>query len=581
MRRLILPVVCVCLLAGAVAPAASAGPTGRPNIVFVLTDDQRWDTLDTMPIVTSQLVHRGVTFTNMFAVNPLCCPSRSTILTGRYSHSTGVYSNTVPYGGASWFDDHSTIATWLHKGGYRTAYIGKYLNGYNRTWVPPGWDRWIGFDGAFFNYGLNIDGVNVLYGAADSDYSTDVLTDESVAFMNGVPTGQPFFLVYAPFAPHSPATPAPRDVTAFPGLHDWRPPSYDEDDISDKPRWLRKRPHLTESDMARMDALRLHELQSLQAVDDGVGRILDTLTSLGVLENTIVVFMSDNGLLWGEHRQIDRKVSAFEESIRIPLVVRYDAVLQRRPRTESRLVTNLDLAPTFAALGGVKAPAVEGRSLLPLLGANPPGPAQGWRSSFTLEHLRGAGGAAAEVTSYCGTRGKRWKYVVYSTHEEELYDLDADRYELQNRASDPTLRSVLLSMRRQTKAGCDPPPPGMGLDWLCTVEANGTSKLAGTPGKDTICGGPVGERIAAGPGDDVVRSDGGGDVVDGGRGDDQLTGGAGRDVILGDGGADIVFARDGVRDRIDCGRGYDVAIVDRGDEVKRCEAVRRPGKPRL
>jgi arylsulfatase A-like enzyme len=580
MRRLLPFIACACLLGAALAPVAAAGPAARPNIVFVLTDDQRWDTLDTMPIVTRELVHHGVTFTNAFAVNPLCCPSRSSILTGRYSHSTGVYSNTVPYGGASWFDDDSTIATWLHNGGYRTGYIGKYMNGYNRTWVPPGWDRWIGFDGGFFNYGLNIDGTNVFYGGGETDYSTDVLTNEAVSFISTAPTTQPFFLVYAPFAPHTPATPAPRDADAFPALHDWRPPSYDEDDVSDKPRWLRKRPHLTDADILRMDELRRSELQSLQAVDDGVSRILTTLNDLGYLEHTIVVYMSDNGLLWGEHRQIDRKVSAFEESIRLPLVIRYDAALGRRPRTEDRMVTNLDLAPTFAALGGVKAPAVEGRSLLPLLGTNPPGPTQPWRSTFTLEHLRGAGGAAAEVTSYCGTRGKRWKYVVYSTHEEELYDLAADRYELQNRAADPAIRPVLMSMRRQTKAGCQPPPPGMGLDWLCTVEANRTSRLSGTQGKDTICGGPIGERISAGAGDDVVRADGGGDVIDGARGDDQLTGGAGRDVILGGPGSDIVFSRDNVHDRLDCGRGYDIAVVDRGDAVKGCEAVRRSGKPR-
>jgi arylsulfatase A-like enzyme len=490
-----------------------------------------------------------------------------------------VYSNTVPYGGASWFDDDSTIATWLHAGGYRTGYVGKYLNGYNRTWVPPGWDRWIGYDGGFYNYGLNVDGVNTFHGATEADYSTDLLANEAIAFMTSTPATQPFFLVYAPFAPHSPATPALRHQSTFPDLHDWRPPSWDEPDTSDKPRWLRKRRHLSDADILRMDDLRRKELQSLQAVDDGVGHILDTLTNLGVLQQTIIVYMSDNGLLWGEHRQIDRKVSAFEESIRVPLVVRYDAALTHA-RNEDRLVTNLDLAPTFAALGGVKPAAPDGRSLLPLLGADAPGPAQGWRSSFTLEHLRGAGGISAEVTSYCGTRRMRWKYVVYSTHEEELYDLDTDRYELENRASDPALKPLILSMRRQTKAGCDPTPPGMTLNWLCTVEANGTSKIGGTTGEDTICGGPIGERITAGAGDDIVRSDGGGDVVDGGRGDDQLTGGAGRDVLLGGPGRDIVFSRDGVFDRVDCGRGYDVAIVDRGDGVKHCEAVRRPGKPR-
>ena len=338
---------------------------------------------------------------------------------------------------------------------------------------------------------------------------------------------------------------------------------------------MRAKVGLTEVQRDALDTFRKKQLESLRAVNDGVAAIVETLRSSGRLGTTILVFASDNGLLWGEHRMINRKVAAFEESIRIPFVVRYDALVGA-PRSESRIVANVNLAPTFAGLAGAKAPGVEGRSLVPLLQRSAP---VRWRTRLLVEHLKIAGGVNADVPTYCAVRGTRYKYVVYATREEEFYDLAADPHELVNRAADPAFRGRLLSFRLDVKSLCTPPPPGFNLAWLCTLEGDGvTTVLRGTARADTICGDGSGERIFGGRGGDVLRAGGGADTVYGEAGADQITGGAGRDILAAGPGDDILFARDGARDRVVCGSGRDdVAIVDRGDVLARgCETVNRP-----
>ncbi len=181
------------------ASARSEAKATLPNIVLILTDDERWDRPDfpTLPNVESSLVEHGVTFSNGFVVNSLCCPSRASILTGQYSHSTLVYDNGGQYGGfRSFHQDSSTIATWLHAAGYRTALLGKYLNGYNKLYIPPGWDHWNAFKGApsggaYYNYDLNDDGLVVHHGSSDADYSTDVLASDADSFIRGTDPSQP------------------------------------------------------------------------------------------------------------------------------------------------------------------------------------------------------------------------------------------------------------------------------------------------------------------------------------------------------------------------------------------------------
>ncbi len=575
---LLLPaLVCAWLAAPGLAHAA------RPNIVLILTDDQRWDTVSSvMPTVEQELSGHGVTFTNAFAVNPLCCPSRATILTGRYSHSTGVYGNTAPYGGVGWFDDDSTIATWLRDSGYRTGYVGKYLNGYGgpgippsltRWFVPPGWDRWFGYDSGYYDYHVSADGFIHPYGREEADYSTDVLAREAVSFLDSS-SDKPFFLVYAPYAPHAPADPPARYDTAFTGIPPWRPASFDEKKISDKPSWVRIRHPLTRNHKARLGELRRLQLASQVAIDDGVNAILGSLRASGRLETTMVVFVSDNGLLWGEHRLWNRKMAAYEESIRVPLIIRYDALVDA-PRGNARLVGNVDLAPTFAALAGVNAPGADGRSLLPLLTATAEPPR--WRSRLLIEHLRGAEGVALEVPTYCAVRTERFKYVAYVTREEELYDLVADPAELANRAEDPSLRAELLGLRADVRRLCNPSPPGFDLRWLCTLEPTPRDPVVvGTARDDTICGRKAAELLTGRAGNDTVRGAAGNDRLHGGNGADRLLGGPGQDLLDGGSGDDILLARDKERDRVTCGKGLDIVYTDKRDRVaSSCERVYR------
>ena len=523
-----------------------------------------------MPTVNDELVAHGVTFSNAFVSNPLCCPSRATILTGRYSHGTGVYSNAGPHGGFDAFVDDSTIATWLQAGGYRTALVGKYLNKYASTYIPPGWDDWVAFTGDvdYFDYSLNENGVIVNRGDQTSDYSTDVLAAEATSFIRS--TNGPLFLLFAPFAPHFrkgnrfETTPAPRHAGAFAGIEPWRPPSYGEPDVSDKPSWVKRLPPFTTDTETRGDAFRQSQLESLLAVDESVGEIVDALRETGRLGNTMIVFTSDNGYTWGEHRWFS-KVAPYEESIRVPLVIRYDPLTSRR--TDGHLAVNVDLAPTFARIAGVQSPGSQGRSLVRHL-ASQGGP---WRRDFLLEQYRGGG-----VPTYCGVRSSRYAYVQYQLGTEELYDLVADPYQLDNRARQPAVRSTVVRFRTRAQSLCDPPPPGFTPRSPCLISGNGRANvLIGTRYFDYICG------FA---GADIVHGGDGGDVIKGGRGADRLYGGAGGDVIKGGRGADRLYGGPGGdtlrsvaggRDIVDCGGGLDTAFVDQRDVVTDCETVAR------
>ena len=220
-------------------------------MLLIVTDDQRWDTLDAMPVVQRELVSRGVTFSHSFVSNPLCCPSRASILTGNYSHTTGVYRQTTPYGAFPSFHDASTLATWMHDAGYRTGLFGKYIDAYQSDalngYVPPGWDRWVAFvHSGYYTYGLTVDGEPEFHGEDPStDYSTTVLGDAAERFILSAPEDQPLFAEFAPAAPHDPATPEPTFDGSFRDIAKWRPPSYDEADVSDKPAYMQALPRLT------------------------------------------------------------------------------------------------------------------------------------------------------------------------------------------------------------------------------------------------------------------------------------------------------------------------------------------------
>src|SRR3954453_12301762 len=312
-RRIVLPLI---LLGLAVVQADSAARRGfreagsRPNVVFILTDDQDLllRSLEFMPQTRGLIARQGMTFEADFVPLSLCCPSRSTILTGLYPHNHRIYNNRLPDGGFQKFQElgheETTIATALHAAGYRTALFGKYLNNYPKpgdlTHIPPGWDEFATPAGGppytNRNYTLNENGTLVHYGGDPQDYLTDVIAGKAADFIHrSADAGQPFFLYLATYAPHKPATPAKRHANLFPGLLAPRTPSFNESNVTDKPARLRAMPRLKAGQIAVIDALYRKQRQALQGVDEAVAALVQALQDTGQLGNTYVVFTSDNG----------------------------------------------------------------------------------------------------------------------------------------------------------------------------------------------------------------------------------------------------------------------------------------------
>jgi N-acetylglucosamine-6-sulfatase len=436
------------------AEAHAEGDDHPRNVIVILTDDQPRRTLAAMPQLQSQLVAKGMTFTNAVVSNPLCCPSRATFLTGRYAHETGVWDNSPRYGGWAHFLpwESRTVAVQLHDAGYTTAFLGKYLNGYgleSDAPVPPGWDRWFAFVPSsppnYYDYTLNVDGTLVHHGHQPEDYSTDVLAEEAERFV--LATDGPFFLVISTYAPHQPFEPAPRyakrAVTFEPGV------AYNEPNMRDKPAWARSLRRVNAADQA------VAQTRALLAVDDLVGRVARALTESDELDDTAVIYTSDNGLAWGDHRWL-WKSAPWEESIGVPFVVRADGLVQRG--RSDYLVANTDIAPTIAALAGLPPPETDGRSLVPLLKGEKP---RRWRSYVTLESMRYRASRIplAQLPSYCGLRARALTYVQYATGEEELYDLRADPWQLQSLVADQAQAGRIRRLRREALGRCKPLPP--------------------------------------------------------------------------------------------------------------------------
>lgn len=440
-----------CLLSLGVGDASAADP--RPNVVIVLTDDQRIGTVRRMPALWNLIRRNGVMFRRAMVPTALCCPSRASILTGLYAHGTQVYSNQLPYG--AWETFHAqgledrTIAVALHDAGYRTGLVGKYMNGGFKTqaaagYVPPGWDHLLTFTDhhGYYNYSLT-DGTT--HGSLPRDYSTDVLRKGAVRFIRRAPPEQPLFLLFSPFAPHRPFTPAPRHKGDWTGrLPSYRPPSVAED-VSDKPPWVSKFLRVRQS---RIDAKLALAQESLMAVDDAVGAIVNALTDTGRMSNTLFIFLSDHGLLMGEHHLFQWKGVPYRLSASIPMMLRWDGHV-RPDSTNRRLVLNVDLAVTVANAAGASM-NTEGLDLL--------GPER--RDGFPVEGTRRFRfDSLPDHPAYCGYRTRDWLYVQYATGEQELYSYEADPHELQNLAGRARYSSRLASLRAQAQAACSPVPP--------------------------------------------------------------------------------------------------------------------------
>jgi N-acetylglucosamine-6-sulfatase len=447
--------IVACVWPIAAAPDSSAAGRELPDVVLVITDDQRAGTLQRMPHLRKGLIRRGVRFRSAFVPNPSCCPSRVSFFTGTYSHTNGVWKNLGPVGGMQAFDDSSTLATWLHDAGYRTGLFGKYLNGYrDASIVPSGWDEWFAFmagDGRAY-FGFNASHNGRLVGFPDDVYSTVETYERVSRFIRTTPDREPLFAVWTPVAPHRPFTPEDRYADAAIDVPRWRPPNYNEGNVSDKPRYVRVTDRLDARTRAAIDADRSGQYRTLLSVDDGMADIVRALRATGRLSNTLLVYTSDNGLMWGEHRLV-RKAVPYDGASRVPMIVRYDPLTQAsRGASASSLVVNIDVAPTIMDLARLTpASPVDGRSMAPLLD----GSARAIRSRFVIEHAAGS-----DAPAYCGVRSKRELFVHYTTGEEEYYRLERDPWSLRNLAGRNQVRAEMQSLRRYATKKCRPRPPG-------------------------------------------------------------------------------------------------------------------------
>jgi arylsulfatase A-like enzyme len=434
----------------------------RPNIVFIVTDDQRADEINLMFNVTAGLIRNGTYFVNSYASYPLCCPARATFLTGQYPHNHGAL-DIPPNGGYRQLNHTNTLAVWLQRAGYHTVHIGKYLNGYGQqvppTTIPPGWTEWYGAVDTssykFFGYRLNENGVIVRYeSGTQQNYQTDVYARKTVDLIHRMATGtKPFFVSLSFLAPHEDQDdiPGPRPAARHAGRFATaplpRPPSFNEQNVSDKPAVIRNMRLLDATAQTNLTTAYRRRLESLLAVDEAVKSIIDALQETQQLHNTVIIFVSDNGFLLGEHRINQKKTHPYEESVHIPLIIRHPEFPTRQSVT--KLVGQVDLAPTIVELAGATPQRLmDGRSLMALVR----NPSASWRSHLLLEsqHV----GTGSNIW-YSGVRSNRYVYVEHQTGERELYNVSdgtgtcssRDPFQLVSQHSNACYASQISSLR--------------------------------------------------------------------------------------------------------------------------------------
>jgi N-acetylglucosamine-6-sulfatase len=534
------------LLVAGPQPRAAAAEQ-RPSFVVIQTDDQTLDELyashraypgapatRAMPATLDLIAKRGVTFSRYYTPYALCAPSRVSLLTGRYPHNHNDRGNVPPNDGFGGFASRGAaahnLATWLQGSGYRTIHVGKFLNGYgdppysDGTEVPAGWSSWWAVpkadtDHYFYGYTLNHDGViegpfgesgdwgTREYGARDDagcpfapldglpcNYQTDKLSQIATEELATTPSEQPFYLQLDYTAPHGdfrrPAgpEPAPRHYDWFRGTpypHGGRE-GFNEANVNDKPRFIRSAPYLTASEAHTYRVYYQKCLESLRSVDDGVRELIAELGALHRLRNTYVIFTSDNGFFYGEHRMVGGKFLAYEPAAHLPLLIRGPGI---KPGSENaELVSTVDIAPTILELAGVEADkSVDGRSLFPY--AHDPGLRSSRPLLFesfvqssdveagglanTLGRPRPAAAHASIVAppkDYEGIVLGAYKYIEWPDGEKELYDLDSDPDELDNIVRDPNffpirafLHAQLIRLEDCVGRACGEPAPDLPL----------------------------------------------------------------------------------------------------------------------
>ena len=424
-----------------VVPPPTVPRDDRPNVIVVLTDDQRAGTFDEMPWLGSQLARAGsgwTEFPNAFANTPLCCPARASLLTGLFSRHTGVLDNDDGHR----FDASSTLATWLHDAGYRTGLVGKYLNRYpfgRLPFIPPGWDRFVAKQ--------NQVGASVYrdFHAVDQGspvfvrrYATDWLAERAIGFVRTAPPTRPFFLLFAPSAPHPPWIPAARHRGEFAGMAVEEPPTV-VGALRGAPAWVRALPFPSGAQRAIWVDDQRRAAETLLAVDEAIHGIV---TSLGDrLDDTVIFVLSDNGYSFGEHRW-EGKICPYDPCVRIPMAVYAPGVDVRSP---DRFVSIVDLAPTILDLAAAPlVPSRDGTSFASALGADVPDDP---RAAVYLEWA-----GDEHIPAWTSVRTTDFTLIRYADGMEELYDVGgrfgpADPWESTDRAHDPRAPGVMRRLR--------------------------------------------------------------------------------------------------------------------------------------
>ena len=399
----------------------------RPNFVIIETDDQRYDTMQYMPKTQERIFDQGVTFEHGYVTTPLCSPSRSSIFTGMYAHTHGVRDNFIEE-----FTD-ITFAEILQQNGYYTGLVGKYSN----TWAGehrPEYDFWVSFMNGQHRYNNALLNVNGEWIRHQDEYITYTFGNYALEFIeNASKKWKPFCLCLTFNAPHEPAVPAGEDKYIELELPE-RLPSFNEEDVSDKPAWMSKDGLIEGEMLEELDSFRRTQILTLYAVDRVVEQLMNKLEEKDLLDNTVVIFLSDNGKLWGEHR-LTSKNSPYEEAARVPFALRYPPLVPQ-PYTETIPVANIDIAPTLYDLAGIPIPEkVDGESLVSLLKKNGT-----WREGILIEGWPGRGIYVAYHTG-------RYVYIETKDAVSEFYDLENDPYQMNNAIDNPEYKPIIEKMK--------------------------------------------------------------------------------------------------------------------------------------
>ena len=437
LKKFLFLIVCalsILLLRTCESPSQFEDP--RPNFLIILTDDQRFDTMQYMPKTQGLIFDQGVNFPHAYITTSLCCPSRSSILTGMYAHNHGVLDNNYEL-------DKKTFFEYLHENGYTTALVGKYLN----TWkgeMRPEFDYWVSFqygETRYLSPRLNVNGEWIRH---TDQYTTYIFGDYAMEFLDqAAKKNNPFVLLLAVNAPHNPVTPALEDESVELTLPERRP-NFNEEDLTDKPSWMSmKDDPLAGGDTEQLDLFRRNQILTLIALDRTIEKVLAKLEDTGEMENTMIIFLSDNGVHWGEHRLV-KKNSIYEESVRTPFAIRYPPLIPK-PYIEHEIVANIDIAPTLLDLAGISIPVeMDGLSLVNLLNH------QGeWREGVLLEGWPPRGEYYAIHTERYVYAETQWDDTlpVPETPQYELYDLVIDPYQMENIVGDPQYEDLMAHLR--------------------------------------------------------------------------------------------------------------------------------------